>query len=64
MFRTKQDDDFNINRKRNTRNTSKRLYNCAGYALGTFSWYCPHSTEDERNSFFGYDYGFRNEAEA
>lgn len=26
---------------RNVRNAIKREYNCAGYALGCFSWYCP-----------------------
>lgn len=39
-------DLFNFQRKRNIKNTCKALYNCAGYALGTFSWYCPNE-EDE-----------------
>lgn len=37
MFRRSVDDQFNLNHKRNLRNTNKRYYNCAGYALGTFS---------------------------
>lgn len=39
-------DLFNVQRKRNIDNTEKRLYNCAGYALGTFSWYCPNEKDD------------------
>lgn len=35
------DDPFNNNKKRNIKNTLKRDYNCAGYALETYSWYCP-----------------------
>lgn len=33
---------FNENRIRNIQNTYIRIYNCGGYALNTFSWYCPH----------------------
>lgn len=39
-------DLFNIQRKRNIDNTKRYLYNCAGYALGTFSWYCPNEKDD------------------
>lgn len=35
-------DLFNVQRKRNISNTERHLYNCAGYALETFSWYCPN----------------------
>lgn len=35
-------DPMNVNHNRNLRNTEKSLYNCGGYALGTFSWYCPY----------------------
>ena len=35
-------DLFNFQHKRNISNTERHLYNCAGYALGTFSWYCPN----------------------
>lgn len=34
-------DPHNILGLRNVRNAIKREYNCAGYALGCFSWYCP-----------------------
>ena len=64
MFRSYylKDDPFNKNNNRNVRNTPKRNYNCGGYALETFSWYCPHGEEDD--TFFGYDYGFDTQEEA
>ena len=34
-------DPYNTLGLRNVRNAIKREYNCAGYALGCFSWYCP-----------------------
>ena len=34
-------DPFNNNRERNIKNTDRYEYNCGGYALETFSWYCP-----------------------
>lgn len=40
-------DLFNVQRKRNINNTEKYLYNCAGYALETFSWYCPNEEDWE-----------------
>lgn len=39
-------DLFNFQHKRNFSNTERYLYNCAGYALGTFSWYCPNEGDD------------------
>ena len=39
-------DLFNNERARNIHNTDTRLYNCAGYALGTFSWYHPYDDYD------------------
>lgn len=45
-------DLFNIQRKRNIGNTKRYLYNCAGYALETFSWYCPNG---EDWGYWGYD---------
>lgn len=39
-------DLFNTQRKRNISNTERHLYNCAGYALETFSWYCPNEEND------------------
>ena len=42
-----EDDPFNRNNSRNLKNTSRETYNCAGYALGTFSWYLPIPNEDD-----------------
>lgn len=39
-------DLFNNERARNIHNTDTYFYNCAGYALGTFSWYCPYDDYD------------------
>ena len=39
-------DLFNNERARNIHNTDTRFYNCAGYALGTFSWYHPYDDYD------------------
>lgn len=66
MFRSfyLQDDPFNKNNKRNVRNTERNTYNCGGYALGTFSWYCPHDENDEKSGRWGYDYGFTTMDEA
>ncbi len=57
-----QSDPFNKERKRNVLNTQRHTYNCGGYALGTFSWYCPHCPADD--GWSGYDYGFENAEEA
>ena len=35
-------DSFNKQRVRAQNNTYFRNYNCGGFALGTFSWYCPY----------------------
>ena len=40
-------DLFNVQRKRNIGNTKRYLYNCAGYALETFSWYCPNEKDND-----------------
>lgn len=45
-------DLFNTQRKRNINNTKRYLYNCAGYALETFSWYCPN---EEGWEYWGYE---------
>ncbi len=34
-------DPFNKKGERNPSNVSLWAYNCGGYALGTYSWYCP-----------------------
>lgn len=38
-------DLFNNECARNIHNTNTRFYNCAGYALGTFSWYQPYDDD-------------------
>jgi hypothetical protein len=38
----KNDDELNRKGYRNATNTDIDDYNCGGYALGTFSWYCPY----------------------
>jgi hypothetical protein len=61
------DDPFNKLNNRSMKNTKRNTFNCGGYALGTFSWYCPHNPEDEKfDSWYGrcYDYGFENREEA
>jgi hypothetical protein len=45
------EDELNLNGYRNIKNTNKRYYNCGGYALGTYSWYQPHS-EDEKGCLY------------
>lgn len=37
----KRSDPFNHKGYRNGKNTSTFGYNCGGFALGTYSWYCP-----------------------
>ena len=34
-------DPYNHSNSRNVNNTSKAVYNCGGYALNLFAWYCP-----------------------
>ena len=41
---------LNLDKTRNQKNTSSRVYNCGGYALNTFNWYRP--SDDEH-----FDYG-------
>lgn len=43
-------DPFNVKNSRNIRNTDKHTYNCAGYALGTFSWYVVGRTKKEHHA--------------
>lgn len=41
-------DFFNKLGKRNAQNTKVFEYNCGGYALNTFSWYCPQDFGTDR----------------
>ena len=47
-------DPFNTLGLRDVSNTTKRYYNCGGYALGTFSWYWPGRTEEEHDEIMEY----------
>lgn len=47
MVRNYPDNPFNVGNVRNMRNTKKWTYNCGGYALGIYSWYCPFDKKDE-----------------
>lgn len=53
-------DPYNSERRRNADNTCRNDYNCAGFALRTFSWYCPlpQSTYDRFEELFeeGFDF--------
>ena len=64
MFRTfREDDAYNLGNNRTIKNTPKERYNCGGYALGTFSWYCPYTEEDD-DGWFGFHCGYRTREEA
>ena len=41
-------DFFNKLGTRNAQNTRAFEYNCGGYALNTYSWYCPHDIGSDR----------------
>lgn len=60
MFSTDFDNNFNRRKLRNLNNTERQLFNCAGYALGTFSWYCPH--ENREGNYYSYAYDDRETA--
>lgn len=53
-------DPLNRMGKRTVRNSSKLAYNCAGYALKCFSWYCPQADENTPEDY----YAFETETEA
>lgn len=38
-------DPYNHSNSRNVNNTCKAVYNCGGYALDLFAWYCPWGLE-------------------
>ena len=54
-------DLFNTQKVRNAANTEDWEYNCAGFALGTFSWYCPSYDEDAWGWFEDWSWGFMEE---
>ena len=48
-------DPLNVEGNRNVGNTNKYSYNCGGYALECFSWYCPRPENAEFDTYFGFD---------
>ena len=48
MVRNTSFDPLNNQKTRNIKNSNRYNYNCGGYALETFSWYCPHTKQDDR----------------
>lgn len=51
-------DEFNLDHKRNARNTPIYDYNCMGYALDTYSWLIAYLEDEETDAF---DYGVDKE---
>ena len=49
------EDEYNVNGKRNRKNTERNQYNCGGYALETFSWVLPCEDEDECSELYDFD---------
>lgn len=50
--RYENDNPLNLGYQRNTTNTDICDYNCGGYALGTFSWYCPEEYEGQWGRYY------------
>ena len=42
-------DELNLERVRSIKNTKRQAYNCGGYALENFTWYCPYTMEQDEN---------------
>ena len=42
-------DELNLERVRSIKNTKRQAYNCGGYALENFAWYCPYTMEQDEN---------------
>ena len=57
---SQQIDELNLFSQRNLRNTPRRSFNCGGFALGCFSWYCPR----RRLNTYGSSYSFCSLSEA
>ena len=49
------EDEYNVDGKRNRKNTEREDYNCGGYALETFSWVLPCDTETECEEWYDFD---------
>ena len=55
------EDEYNVNGKRNRKNTNREDYNCGGYALQTFSWVLPCEDEDECSELYDLDIDWEEE---
>lgn len=55
------EDEYNVNGKRNRKNTEREDYNCGGYALQTFSWILPCEDEDECSELYDLDIDWEEE---
>ena len=53
MVFTFEHDPFNLE-GRNSRNTHLSQYNCGGYALNTYNWFCPYGSLREDSLRNGY----------
>lgn len=54
-------DGLNQRHERNLNNTPRRSFNCAGFALGIYSWYCPRRDGEESGRE---DYAFKTDEQA
>lgn len=43
---------YNVEGGRDVKNTDKSQYNCGGYALGIFNWYCPYGEQERGIELF------------
>lgn len=46
-------DALNELKTRNLKNTDVDDFNCGGYGLNVFGWYCPYDTEEQSYKYFG-----------
>ena len=40
-------DEFNERGTRTRENVETWKFNCGGYALGTYNWFCPYENDEE-----------------
>ena len=46
------EDIYNVNNTRSRKNVETWKFNCGGYALETYNWICPYSTEQDSDRLF------------
>lgn len=47
-------DEFNERGTRTRENVETWKFNCGGYALGTYNWFCPYENDEESERLFEY----------